>query len=183
MEVFCIFLALKQNFEERKYSIWHNLLQGIWIWHQFWGKMILNFWPPKGWTIFQVQYDDCSRTSMVLKFLEYIFYIKIKKSGPSSGSLHEIKCILLSVTCMHACTHAHTCTHFAWLRIQVNSISWARFYCQCIFRWYRQYGVGRNKEDGSHYDGAVQVSSPLGGHGFDLDHYNLIHSLFSSNVS
>ena len=43
-------------------------------------------------------YDECLRTSMVLKFLEYISYIKIKKSGPSSGSLHEKKCILLSVT-------------------------------------------------------------------------------------
>ena len=34
---------------------------------------------------------------MVLKFLEYISYIKTKKIGPSSGSLHEKKCILLSV--------------------------------------------------------------------------------------
>ena len=34
---------------------------------------------------------------MVLNFLEYISYIKIKISGPSSGSLHEKKCILLSV--------------------------------------------------------------------------------------
>ena len=34
---------------------------------------------------------------MVLKFLEYICYIKMKKSRPSSGSLHEKKCILLSV--------------------------------------------------------------------------------------
>ena len=34
---------------------------------------------------------------MVLKFLEYISYIKIKKSGPSSRSLLEKKCILLSV--------------------------------------------------------------------------------------
>ena len=37
------------------------------------------------------------RMAMVLKFLEYISYIKIKRSGPSSGSLHEKKCILLSV--------------------------------------------------------------------------------------
>ena len=35
---------------------------------------------------------------MILKFLEYISYIKMKKSGPSSGSLLEKKCILLSVT-------------------------------------------------------------------------------------
>ena len=28
---------------------------------------------------------------MVLKFLEYINYVKIEKSGPSSGSLHEKK--------------------------------------------------------------------------------------------
>ena len=37
------------------------------------------------------------RTSMVLKFLKYIGYIKIKKSGPSSRSLYEKKCILFSV--------------------------------------------------------------------------------------
>ena len=59
--------------------------------------MILKFWPPSGWANFQVQYDKCSRTSLVLKFSEYISYIKIKKSGPSSGSLHDKKCILLSV--------------------------------------------------------------------------------------
>ena len=35
--------------------------------------------------------------AMILKFLEYISNIKIKKSGPPSGSLHEKKCILLSV--------------------------------------------------------------------------------------
>ena len=44
-----------------------------------------------------MQYDEWLRTSMVLKFSEYISYIKIKKSGPSSWSLHEKKCILLSV--------------------------------------------------------------------------------------
>ena len=32
--------------------------------------------------IFQVQYDECLRTSMVLKFLEYIGNIKMKKSVP-----------------------------------------------------------------------------------------------------
>ena len=45
-----------------------------------------------------MQYDECLRTAMVLKFLEYISYIKIKRSGPSSGSLHEKKCFLFSVT-------------------------------------------------------------------------------------
>ena len=44
-----------------------------------------------------MQYDEWLRTSNVLKFSEYISYIKIKKSGPSSWSLHEKKCILLSV--------------------------------------------------------------------------------------
>ena len=44
-----------------------------------------------------MQYDEGLRMAMVLKFLEYISYIKIKRSGPSSGSLHEKKCILLSV--------------------------------------------------------------------------------------
>ena len=44
-----------------------------------------------------MQYDECSRTSMVLKFLDYISCIKMKKTGPSSGSLYEKKCILLSV--------------------------------------------------------------------------------------
>ena len=48
-----------------------------------------------------MQYDEWLRTSNVLKFSEYISYIKIKKSGPSSGSLHEKKCILLSVVVMH----------------------------------------------------------------------------------
>ena len=44
-----------------------------------------------------MQYGECLRTSMVLKFLEYISYIKIKKFGPSLGSLHEKKGILLSI--------------------------------------------------------------------------------------
>ena len=53
-----------------------------------------------------MQYDEGLRMAMVLKFLEYISYIKIKKSGPSSGSLHEKKCILLSVVRVGACVHA-----------------------------------------------------------------------------
>ena len=44
-----------------------------------------------------MQYDEGLRMAMVLKFLEYISNIKIKRSGPSSGSLHEKKCIVLSV--------------------------------------------------------------------------------------
>ena len=44
-----------------------------------------------------MQYDEGLRMAMILKFLEYISYIKMKKSGPSSTSLHEKKCILLSV--------------------------------------------------------------------------------------
>ena len=66
-----------------------------------------------------MQYDEWLRTSNILKFSEYISYIKIKKSGPSSWSLHEKKCILLSVMRIHTplqrastcCHDTRTCTH------------------------------------------------------------------------
>ena len=40
---------------------------------------------------------------MVLKFSKYFSYIKMKQSGPSSRSLHEKKCILLSVMWTFLC--------------------------------------------------------------------------------
>ena len=46
-------------------------------------KWFWNFGPLKDEPFFQVQYDEGLRMAMVLKFLEYISYIRIKKSGPS----------------------------------------------------------------------------------------------------
>ena len=62
--------------------------------------MILKFCLLKDEPFFQVQYDEGLRMAKILKLLEYIGYIKIKRSRPSSGSLHEKKCILLSVMIM-----------------------------------------------------------------------------------
>ena len=71
---------------------------------------------------------------MVLKFSEYISYIKIKRSGPSSWSLHEKKCILLSVMrmccdsiCRRACCDS-VCRRMCCVEVRVL---WQRVHCKC----------------------------------------------------